>query len=171
MPRRVDLISLYQAIFHKSPSALSMEALRALEHHLELTDNDPLGPLLIVLLRVTDQVAESQKELVVADGRHRAELREICCAFGSLIRDLNAARANALKKGLWRSYQTWNERGDVKVHAYRHRFPILNFLREAFEFRSGALEPDERIVAARWDLAFVSIVLAAVFAAGMLFGG
>lgn len=171
MPGGFDLVAHYEAIFHETPSALTTGSLRALEHNLGLTENDPLVPLLIILLRVTDQVAAGHKDLSDADDRHRSELRSICGSLKSVAMDLNAARTDAQRRSVWGKYEcSYQSDYEVKIDVYRRTFPLMNYLKEAFYCKSGRLEDDERIVAARRDLIRVIFVGSIIFLLGSVSG-
>ena len=156
MARYVDTVAEYTRIFGRPPSSLTMEVLHALEHHLQLTEGDPLVSFFIMQLRTVDQVAEVLQQRSTDEKRHRDELGKLLSRVEELtsaLDDVSTGQARRLKKRTAREAEVDETR--IAVQVYRRSLPLLSYLMEAFRLRRGVYDQDQRTVAARMDLALI----------------
>jgi hypothetical protein len=161
-----ELARLYLASFEVPPSAMSAAALLRMEQLLGLTQDDPLARMLIVQLRVADQVHASLKQRSQQEKDFVRDIRQLKGELHPLIAKVGDARA---KVGLHRGVRRDWGGGDpaaVEIDTYRKASPLWSYLTVAFHKRNGVDDTDERIGMARLDLLYVIAV-----AAALLFGG
>jgi hypothetical protein len=164
-----DLARIYQATFGTPPSATSTAALLRMEQLLGLTQEDPLARMLIVQLRVADQVAESYGQRSKDDKEFTDELRFLLGELHGLTAKVGEARARV---GRYRGRHdlSGGDPAPVEIEAYRKASPLWSYLAVAFRRRTGVDDADGRISAARIDLLYAVFTAAILVLGGMVIG-
>jgi len=150
------LAALYEAVYHKPPSSHSTAALLAIEELLGVTEEDAISRLLIVQLHGADRMDEAMSGFEAAlrtrsadEEKFISELKSLAGDVSRLAVDLQDARFAVRRRFSGSSFE-------VSVDTHRKSMPLVAYLANAFKRRRrGAVDENERIVAARWDLSFV----------------
>lgn len=161
-----QLEQLYMAIFHESPTAVTSEMLHTAERVMGIAQDDPFAQVLVMQLRVMDLSARTLEVRSQRESEHlnRAEtlaptLHQAASRVERAARDVASVAERPHVQGFLGGTRQ-------KVDVYNRAFPLWSYLSEAFLPRTGGVEQDERINAARIDLGFVVL-----FAAIMLMVG
>jgi hypothetical protein len=156
-----ELERLYRLIFRVPPSVETVDTLRVIEHVFGMAQDDPLSQMLVLLMRVTDQMQD------VLEHRTEAE-RVIQKRMVEAVDDLRrvALRLDELENTFSRRRVRIPALASVSLAlpTYRRTSPLLSYFGNAFRLRAGT-EGDERIAAARWDLTFTIGFIALVMMA------
>ncbi len=151
MAEIANLADLYEAVFQEPPSAMTRGSLVAMAHAFRITDNDPLGPVIVMSMRSTDLSAAALQARSEAEQTHREKLRQLTGELGGLLDELARAR----------NQRWWNRPRPqspdchvpaVRIAIDRHASPLVSYLGHAFLRRNGVDDRDERIAVARFDL-------------------
>ena len=140
-----------------------------MEQLFGLTQDDPLARMLIVQLHVADLTAEIYEKRSQEERRFLEETRSLAGELHGLITSVGQARIK-LERKLSGSAAVQTGGNPVAIDAYRKVSPLWSYLAGAFRWRNGVVDTDERIGAARLDLAYVTGVAAIIFMCGFYIG-
>ena len=162
-----ELTRLYEAVSARPPSAPTAAALLRMEAVFGLTQDDPLARLLIVQLYAADDTRAAGAELSALANELKAVLPQV----RGLIMQVSHARDKEDRRSVIQAQSgTLARTGRVRLDCYNPALPIWRYLAEAFRRRRGVLDEDERIGAARFDLAclfgLVLVIAAVSYAVG-----
>ncbi|WP_156678174.1 hypothetical protein [Sphingomonas profundi] len=145
-----ELTRLYQAVYGRPPSAPTAAALLRMEAVFGLAHDDPLARLLVIQLYAADDTRAAGAELTAL----AKELKAVLPQVKGLIMQVSHARDKEDRRSVARAQGGIAARaGSVRLDCYNPALPIWRYLAEAFRHRRGVLDEDERISAARFDLA------------------
>lgn len=167
------IVELYTDTFGERPSQAVESTLLAYELRFRIRPDDIMTPVVIAQLRTLDMM------IAMSDSFHRAmDANDLTQARRSqamlnILDELQQLRQSPRQWTLWQRSKVAridpaSERAPVAVGVYRKDFPVLSYLREAFERKSGAVEHDERIAAARQSLLYLTAGAMAVAMTGAL---
>ena len=133
-----------------------------------LTQDDPHACMLIVQLRVADQIAESYKQRSQEEKAFIIEIRQLPRELHRLVTRVGKVRAkfgNRREVRLnWEDFNVF----PVEVDTYRKRSPLRSYLAGAFRRPIGVLKAGKRIEAACRDLVRVVGIAAIINVVGMV---
>ena len=154
-----NLADLYEAVFQEPPSAMTRGSLVAMAHAFRITDNDPLGPVIVMSMRSTDLVATALKQRTADETKHRERLRELNAELSELTLEIVQAR----HRRWWHRAHSAPREPEIASVLIDHRraSPLLAYLGCAILGKNGVVDHDDRVTAARFDLAML-IGIAAV---------
>lgn len=155
MSRARSLAESYEVIFRELPSSQTAAMLAAIEDHLGIAQDDPMAQSLVLLLRVADQFDAIARQLRDNDRQHLSELEEVAKNLRTLNTDLQATmdRTSRQRHRIPEPWDAPNPR--VPVDTRHMAFPVLSYFADAFRWRRGAIDEDDRTTHARIDLAMV----------------
>lgn len=146
-----NLADLYEAVFQEPPSAMTRSSLLAMAHAFHITDNDPLGPVIVMSMRSTDLSAAVLQQRSEDEQKHRENLRQLTGELASLLDELARARNRQWWNRSQRHSPAYHAPA-VRVAIDHHSSPLASYLSHAFLRRNGVDDRDERIAVARFDL-------------------
>jgi hypothetical protein len=166
-----ELVTLYRITFDEEPSAEMIRLLLRMEKVLSLTQDDPLARILIVQLRVADLMQSSVQEAVDSLTTEISDLKKTASEFYDLRRELKKLADTVSSEHSRRSLVRITRRSTwafqpVNVEIRDISFPILEYLRNAFDRRENSPRP-EYVGSARMSLFFVLAMGGLLVFAGM----
>lgn len=175
MPRDLSkLVELYTETFGVRPSQAVESTLLAYELRHKIRPDEVMTPVVIAQVRTLDlMIAMSDRLCRAMDANDLKQARRNQ-AMLEILAELQQLRQSPRQRTLWHSRKADHlspgiENTPVAVNVYRKDFPVLSYLREAFTRKSGAVEQDERIAAARQSLLYlVASALAVAMTAALL---
>ena len=169
MSRARSLAESYQVIFRELPSSQTAATLAAIEDHLGIAQDDPMAQSLVLLLRVADQFDAIARQLRDHDRDHVSELKDLVITLRRLKSDMEAIK-DRVSGQRDRTPEPWAVPiWRVPVDC-RMTYPILSYFADAFRWRLGSIDEDDRTTHARIDLAMVVGIGIALLAVGVAIG-
>ncbi|WP_242154027.1 hypothetical protein [Sphingomonas sp. BAUL-RG-20F-R05-02] len=143
---------LYVAMFSKEPSVFTRETLHTVQRVMGLARDDELSQLLVVHLRLIDEVAGILNGRSAAEKTAAERVEELVPKLNKAAGRIEEVERQLTKRGIDGKGLEAALGGYAKrVDAYDKVFPMINHLRGAFYRRRGPAEENERIIGARWD--------------------
>jgi hypothetical protein len=166
-----ELVTLYRITFDEEPSAEMVRLLLRMEKVLDLTPGDPLARILIVQLRVADLMQSSVQEAVDSLTTEITDLKKTASEFYDLRSELKKLSDTVSSEHSRRSLFSISRQSSwafqpVDVEIRDVNFPILGYLRHAFDRRESSPRP-EYVGSARISLFFVLAMGGLLVFAGM----
>jgi hypothetical protein len=166
-----ELVTLYRITFDDEPTAEMVRLLLRMEKVLDLTPGDPLARILIVQLRVADVMQSCVQEAVDSLAAETTDLKETANKFDDLRSELKKLSDTVSSEHSRRSLVRITRRSTwafqpVNVEIRDISFPILEYLRNAFDRRENSPRP-EYVGSARMSLFFVLAMGGLLVFAGM----
>jgi hypothetical protein len=166
-----ELVTLFRITFDREPNAEMIRFLLRIEKVLGLTQDDPLARILIVQLAVADVMQSSVQEAVDSLTTEISDLKKTASEFYDLRRELkrlsDMVGGEQSRRSLFRiSRQSSSAFQPVDVEIRDICFPILGYLRHAFDRRENSPRP-EYVGSARMSLFFVLAMGGLLVFAGM----
>jgi hypothetical protein len=167
-------VELYTETFGERPSQAAESILLAYELRFRIRPDDIMTPVVIAQVRTLDKMiamSDSFRRAMEANDLTQARRNQ---AMLEIVAELQQLRQSPRRGKLWHSRKADHlspgiENTPVAVNVYHKDFPVLSYLREAFTRKSGAVEQDERIAAARQSLLYlVASALAVAMTAALL---
>jgi hypothetical protein len=160
-----ELERLYRLIWREAPSPETVLMLEAIENAFGMAKNDPLSQMLVLLLRVADQMRDILDERTEAEQTVLKDLRNAADELKRAARVLEAVQVP--RQPVSRLLPSIGALS--RVNTYNRHSPLFSYLSEAF-LTSLTSDDQERSIAARWDLGFVAGALSLVIMFAMWVG-
>ena len=159
MSKISNVVRLYQAIYHRNPPPQTLLHLQTMEAIFGLQDDELLTQIVVCNLGIADQVEAVLKKRSVEEqafiaelAAHREELGNLRYQLQRLVGQVTADVRRIPRRPEWSDHTSF---GAIEALDPTRTFPVLSYLRHAFNRCDGHEARDGLIWAARSSLLII----------------